>query len=325
MNLKIESLRVMKRISRLLSISFLVLAVLPWPSFAAEPLSVVASFSILGDLVRTVGGEQVRVTTLVGADGDAHVYQPTPSDAKAMAKARLVIVNGLGFEGWLERLIKASGFTGQVVVASSGVNIRAMTIAHEEHHEQEGHHHGPVDPHAWQDLRNGMIYVQNIVAALAEADPTHALNYRHRAEDYLAQLKALDQEIHQRLATLPPERRKILTSHDAFGYFAEAYGLTILAPVGISTDAEASAADVAALIRQVRSSKVKAIFVENITDPRLIERIAAETGARVGGALYSDALSGSQGLATTYLAMFRNNLRVLLAVLATSGGSGLNH
>ena len=300
-----------------LSISFLALAILTKLSFAVEPLSVVASFSILGDLVRTIGGDQVLVTTLVGPDGDAHVYQPTPFDAKAMAEARLVVVNGLGFEGWLERLVKASGFIGQVVVASAGVNTRAMATAHDQHYGHEGRH-GMVDPHAWQDLKNGMIYVHNIAVALAEADPNRATSYQKRAEDYLTQLRSLDQEIRERLAALPTDRRKFLTSHDAFGYFAEAYDLTILSPVGISTDAEASAADVAALIRQVRTSRVKAIFVESITDPRLIERIAAETGAIVGGALYSDALSGPHGPAATYLSMFRNNLRVLLDVLATS-------
>ena len=267
---------------------------------ATEPVPVVASFSILGDMVQTVGGAQVQVTTLVGPNGDAHVYQPTPRDAKAISEARIVVMNGLGFEGWIDRLIKSSGFTGRVVVASTGV---------------VPDNHGATDPHAWQDLKNGMIYVHNIATALMAADPNHAADYQRRAQDYLARLQALDQEVRAQLATLPPRNRRLITSHDAFGYFATAYGMTILAPVGTSTEAEASAADVAALIRQIRREQVKAIFMENITDPRLVERIAAETGVSMGGTLYSDALSETQGPAATYLAMFRNNLRVFMEAL----------
>lgn len=313
----------MKRRTLLLSLPLLAAALLR-PAVAAEaPLPVVASFTILADLVRAVGGERVRVATLVGPDGDAHVYQPTPADAKAVAAARLVVVNGLGFEGWMERLVKASGFAGTLVTASAGVVPRTMEEEEHEGHgdREEGHHHEGLDPHAWQDLKNGMTYVRNIAAALAEADPAHAGEYRERAAAYLGRLETLDREVRDRLGALPPERRRLITSHDAFGYFAAAYGLTILAPTGVSTDAEASAAEVAALIRQVRAEKIKAVFVENVTDPRLIERIAAETGAAMGGTLYTDALSGSKGSAPSYLEMFRYNLRTLLkALTATEAG-----
>ncbi len=267
----------------------------------AVPIPVVASFSILGDMVQSIGGEAVHVTTLVGPNGDAHVYQPTPHDAKAVALAQLVVVNGLGFEGWMSRLVRSSGFTGQMVVATEGVVPRD--------------NHGVADPHAWQDLRNGMVYVRNIERALIAVDPLHATAYQAHAKDYLTRLDTLDREVRTQLAALPAENRRFITSHDAFGYFAAAYGLTLLAPVGASTDAEASAADVAALVRQIRREQVKAVFMENITDPRLVQRIAAETGAVMGGTLYSDALSDVRGPAATYLAMFHNNLQVLVETL----------
>ncbi len=273
---------------------------------AAEPIPVVASFSILGDLVHNLGGDQVRLNTLVGPNGDAHVYQPIPRDIKAISEARLLVINGLGFEGWMDRLIQSSGFRGQVVVASTGV---------------VPHQHGVLDPHAWQDLQNGMIYVRNIAAALAAVDPDHATEYQNRTKAYLASLATLDQEVRDQLTALPPSSRKWITSHDAFGYFATAYGMTILAPVGTNTDAEASAAGVAALIRQIRREQVKAVFVENITDPRVVKQIAAETGAVMGSTLYSDALSDPQGPASTYIAMFRNNLQALVGALAPTGGS----
>ena len=267
--------------------------VLSAPVLAAARLPVVASFSILGDMTARVGGDRVAVTTLVGPDGDAHVYEPTPDDVRAVAAARLLVVNGLGFEGWMDRLAGASGYAGPVVVASKGVAPREMT--EEEHADAEGHdhhghdHHG-IDPHAWQDVANAAAYV--------------------------AELEALDAEVRAALATLPAERRKIITSHDAFGYFGAAYGLRLSAPEGISTEAEASAADVAALIRQIRADAVPAIFVENIQDRRLIDQIAAETAAAVGGELYTDALSVKDGPAPTYVEMMRHNVKTLTEALA---------
>ena len=265
------------------------------PSWAADKLKVVTTFTILGDLVRNVGREQVALTTLVGPDADAHVYEPTPADARALAAADLVVVNGLGFEGWIDRLVRVSGYKGPVVVASEG--IAALTV-----------HEDQPDPHAWQDLANGRLDVANIARALAAADPAHADLYRRRAETYDRALAALDRDIRGRLETVPGDRRKVITSHDAFQYFGRAYGIEFLAPVGLSTESEPSAGEVAALVRQMRDEGIHALFVENITDPRLVEQLAREAGAVIGGRLYSDSLSGPTGPAPTYLDMFRYNV-----------------
>lgn len=302
---------------------------------AAEPIKVVASFSILADMTREIGGDAVEVQPLVGPDGDAHVFQPSPADTRKLADADLVVMNGLGFEGWMPRLIEASGYAGQTVVASTGVNA-LKSEDHEEHaHEEQGHgahdhdhdhdheeavghdghDHGPIDPHAWQDLSNGIVYARNIADGLAEADPANAEGYRQRAAAYVAEMEALDAEVKAELATIPQDRRKVVTSHDAFGYFSRAYGVEFIAPEGVSTQSEASAADVAAIITQIRSENITGVFVESITNSRLIEQIARETDAHVGGTLYSDALSNASGPAPTYLEMFRNNTRQILDAL----------
>jgi zinc/manganese transport system substrate-binding protein len=290
------------------------------PAAAGNHVKAVATFSILGDMVREVGGSRVQVVTLVGPDGDGHVYQPTPGDAKNVATAQIVFVNGLGFESWAERLITSAAFKGPVVVASEGVTPLAM------HEEEHGHHHGTagsvpdhpvIDPHAWQSLKNGEIYVRNIEAALSSVDPDGAATYRANAERYLVQLAALDRDVRAAIARLPPDRRTVVTSHDAFGYFAQAYGMTFLSPEGVSTEAEASAKDVAKLIKQIRAEKIPAVFMENITDPRLIEQIRKETGAAVGGTLYSDALSKPDGPAPSYLQMFRHNVDTLTQALSS--------
>lgn len=274
-------------------------------SWAAQPLDVVASFSILGDMVGAVGGERVRVVTLVGPGSDAHVYQPTPADARAVGMARVVVVNGLGFEGWMERLITAAGYRGPVVIASSGVPPLAA----------DDSDHGGLDPHAWQNLAHARSYVKNIAEALAAADPAGASDYRARAEHYRKEIDVVDAEIRSALARLPAARRRIVTSHDAFGYFASAYGMEFLAPVGLSTETEASAKEIATLIRQIRTEKIGAIFIEGLSDSRLLERITHETGATIGGRLFSDTLSGPEGPAPTYLEMMRHNLRTLLAAI----------
>ncbi len=282
------------------------------PNAGARPLQVVASFSILADLVRQVGGAHVTVTSLVGAEGDAHVYQPTPADAQALRSSDLVFVNGLGFEGWMDRLVQASDYRGNIVVASAGVTPRRFdaSAAHATHA-----HPGTLDPHAWQSVPNVERYVANIAAALCRADPANAGAYRANANAYTAKLRALHAQILRRLQALPPQRRTIVTSHDAFGYFAATYGLRFEAPQGVSTDAEASAHDVAALIAQIRREGAAALFVEDITDPRLLQQIARETGIRIGGTLYSDALSRPQGPATSYLAMMHHNLTELTRAL----------
>jgi zinc/manganese transport system substrate-binding protein len=267
----------------------------------AEPLKVVASFSILGDLVRSAGGDRVEVTTLVGPDSDAHVYSPTPADAKKIADAKLIIVNGLGFEGWLPRLVQSSGSKAKIVTASDGITpLRLGTDA---------------DPHAWQSVGNAKIYVANIRTALSAADPANAERYRANAEAYLAKLDALEREVRDAIAKLPPARRKVISTHNAFGYFAAAYGIEFIAPLGVSTESEPSARDIAKIITQIKQGNIPAVFLENVTDPRLMQRISAETGAKIGGTLYSDGLTGEKGDAPTYIDMVRHNIKALTRAL----------
>jgi zinc/manganese transport system substrate-binding protein len=275
-----------------------------------DKLKVVASFSILGDLVKNVGGDRVEVATLVGPNGNAHVYAPSPADAKKAADAKLVFVNGLGFEGWLERLVKASGTKAPIIVATKGIKPRER-VGERDH----DHDHGRADPHAWQSVANAKIYVVNIRDALIAADPAGKPAYDANAAAYLARLDALEREVRDVIAKIPSERRRIITSHDAFGYFEGAYGIGFIAPQGVSTEAEASARDVAAIIAQIRKQKIAAVFLENVTDPRLVEQIARETGAKIGGTLYSDALTDDKGDATTYIDLIRHNLRQLAAAL----------
>lgn len=286
------------------------------PARAADaPLKVVASFSILADMVRAVGGDAVSVSMLVGPDGDAHVFEPRPADARRVAGADLVVVNGLDFEGWMTRLIRSAGYRGKVVVASRGVTPRRMAEAHDHAHGPAGEAaHGSVDPHAWQDLANGMVYVENLRAALVEARPAQAGAINARAAAYAAQLREMDAFVRETLARVPRAQRRVITSHDAFGYFGAAYGLELLSPQGRSTESEASAADVARLIRQMKAHQVRAVFVENISNPRMVERIAREGGGVVGGRLYSDALSADPE-ADSYLKMFRHNATVLAGAM----------
>jgi zinc/manganese transport system substrate-binding protein len=288
------------------------------PAFAQtapERVKVVATFSIVADLVRNVGGDRIELTTLVGPNGDAHVYSPTPSDGRYLAEAKVIVANGLGFEGWIARLIKSSGTRGAVVEAARG--IAPLQEPGEAGHGHSGHDHGRSDPHAWQDIAHARIYVGNIRDALAAADPAGRAAYEANAAAYLDQLDALEAEVKEALARIPEDRRRIITSHDAFGYFQKAYGIRFIAPRGVSTEAEASAKDVARIIQQIRREKIGAVFLENVSDPRLIDRIAKETGAKVGGRLYSDALSGEGGPAATYIDMMRHNIRALGAALSS--------
>ena len=373
---------------------------------ADSELSVVATFSILGDMVAQIGGEHVEVTTLVGPEGDAHVYQPTPNAARAVAEANVLVMNGLEFEGGLERLTEAAGFNGAMAVATAGITPIALeddhgdhddhhddghdddhhddedhddhaddAHGHDDHHDEHDHDeakadddhdhdhgedheehahdahghedehghddakmdddhahedhddhghddhadhdHGEFDPHAWQSAVAAITYVDNITAALAQADPSHAgVFYENRAA-YVAELEALNAEIVALMATIPEDKRVVVTSHDAFGYFAEEYGIEFKAPQGQSTESEASASDVAALITQIRDEGISAVFVENITDNRLMEQIANETGAVIGGTLYSGALSGPDGPASTYIDMLRHNATTVAAALGS--------
>lgn len=279
-----------------------------------ERVKIVATFSILADLVRQVGGKRVDVTTLVAPGGDAHVFHPSPADAQRVAQAALVVANGLGFEGWIDRLVKASGAAPRRLVASTGVKPRRAKD--DGHGHGHGNGHAGDDPHAWQSVPNAKIYVANIRDALIAADPAGEAAYRAGAAAHLADLDRLDAEIRAAVGALPPERRRIVTTHESFGYLAAEYGLEIIAPKGVSTDAEASAKDVARIIRQIRAARAPAVFLENVTDSRLIERIARESGARVGGTLYSDSLSPAGGPAGTYIDMMRHNIRELTKALA---------
>jgi zinc/manganese transport system substrate-binding protein len=285
------------------------------PVAAQERLKVIATFSILSDLVRNVGGDRVDVAMLVGPGGDAHVYSPSPADAKKVADAKVVVVNGLGFEGWIGRLVKASGSKAPVVTASKGVKPRKTGAA-----QGHGHGHGDADsdPHAWQSVGNVKLYVANIRDGLIAADAAGQAAYEANATAYLAKLDALEKEVRETVAKIPADRRKIITTHDAFGYFKQAYGVDFIAPQGVSTDAAPSAKDVARIITQIKKQKIPAVFMENVTDPRLLKQIADETGARIGGTLYSDALTDEKGEAPTYIDLIRHNIRTLSAALTTS-------
>ncbi|HKG84813.1 MAG TPA: metal ABC transporter substrate-binding protein [Beijerinckiaceae bacterium] len=287
----------------------IVLGACGFAASAQDKPKVVATFSILADLANNIGGDRVDVATLVGPDGDAHVYSPTPADGRRLADAKLVIANGFRFEGWMSRLIKSSGTKALVVEAAKGVE----PIKAEEH----GDGHADVDPHAWQSVANVKRYVMNIRDGLIAADPTGKAAYEANAVAYLERLDALDRDVKAAVEAIPRDRRRIITSHDAFGYFQKAYGVTFVAPQGLSTEAEASAKDVAKIIRQIRREKIPAVFLENVSDPRLLERIAKESGARIGGRLYSDALSGADGPARTYIDMMRHNIRALSAALSS--------
>jgi zinc/manganese transport system substrate-binding protein len=280
----------------------LVLAASAQPVRAQGHLNVVASFSIIGDFVRNVGGDRVSVTTLVGPNGDVHVYTPAPSDAKKIADAKLLVVNGLGLEGWLPRLVQSSGSKAVTVTATDGITPLKLDSA--------------ADPHAWQSVVNAEVYVGNIRDALVAADPADAVAFRANAAGYLAKLDALDREVRGAVAQIPAERRKVISTHDAFGYFAAAYGIEFIAPLGVSTESEASARDIARIITQIRVEKIPAVFLENISDVRLIRRLSAETGASIGGTLFSDSLSDEKGDAPTYIELVRHNIKALTSALA---------
>jgi zinc/manganese transport system substrate-binding protein len=286
------------------------------PAPAQEPakprLKVIASFSILADLVKNVGGDRVEIAALVGPNGNAHVYAPSPADAKKVADAKIVFVNGLGFEGWLDRLVKASGTKAAIVVASTGIKPRERGADSDHDHD---HDHGRADPHAWQSVANTKIYVANIRDALIAADADGKAAYAANAAAYLAKLDALEREVRDVIGKVPAEKRRVITSHNAFGYFADAYGVVFTAPQGVSTESEASAKDVATIIAQIRKQKISAVFLENVTDPRLVRQIASETGAKIGGTLYSDALTEDKGDATTYIELIRHNLKQLASAL----------
>ncbi|MEO8119135.1 MAG: metal ABC transporter substrate-binding protein [Rhodoferax sp.] len=301
----------MKHTRRLLLASSLALAsLLSGTATAADKIPVTASFSILGDLARVVGGERVTVTTLVGPDPDAHSFEPKPTDAKTLLNTRLLLTNGLGFEPWANKLAKSAGYKGESVVASKGVKTRHMAEAK----GQAGHgQHEEADPHAWQNPDNVVIYVRNIAAGLSKVDPSGAAIYQGNAEAYVKELQTLDAWAQAQFAALPVSKRKVITSHDAFGYFAAHYQIKFLAPQGVNTEAEPSAKQVAQLIKQIQREKIRAVFVENMSNPKLIEQLSKDAGATVGASLYADALSTADKPGATYLQMMRHNVTQLAA------------
>lgn len=294
----------MKRRFLLASLS-LAFAPIAASSAAAKQLEAVASFTVLADMVRQVGGDRVAVSSLVGPNGDPHAFEPTPDDARRLKAADIVFVSGLGLEGWMDRLIAASGYRSTPVVASKGIR----TLRMEEDGKQI------TDPHAWNSAANGAVYVRNIAAALSAADPGGAATYKANGDRYAAELVELDRYARQQVATVPAGQRKVLTTHDAFGYFGHAYGVTFLSPLGYSTESEASAQQVAALIKQIKAEHVRVYFLESSNDPRLVEQIARATAAQPGGVLYVEALSQPDGPAPTYAAMFRHNVDQLTAAM----------
>lgn len=285
----------------------LALAALCTTSSAADKIPVTASFSILGDLVQVVGGDRVAVTTLVGPDQDAHVFEPRPADAKTLLASRLVVTNGLGFEPWANKLTKAVGYKGSTLVASQGVKPR-----HLEEEKGHGHGHEETDPHAWQNPNNVKQYVRNIATGLAKVDPAGATTYQANAEAYVKELQALDTWARAQFAAIPAAKRKVITSHDAFGYFADHYQIQFLAPQGLSTETEPSAKQVAQLIRQIQREKIKAVFVENMASPKLIAQLSKDAGVTLGADLYADALSAPGKPGASYLQMARYNVTQLV-------------
>ncbi|EXL09284.1 zinc ABC transporter substrate-binding protein AztC [Aquamicrobium defluvii] len=293
--------------------SALIVITFTLPASAAEKLNVIASFSILGDFAQKVGGDRIELRTIVGPDSDAHVYEPKPADAIAVARADVVLVNGLLFEGFLQRLIEASGTSAEVVEVSQGAEILNDPAGGHYHYNggKAVFHEAPLDPHAWQSVANARTYVKNIEAAFCETDAEGCPAYQANAKAYDAELDALDREIRDTLASIPQDRRVFVVAHNAFRYFEHDYGVTFLAPQGVSTDSEASAADVAGVVREIAGQRATAVFAENISNSRLVEQIASEAGLKLGGSLYSDALSKPDGKAATYIDMMRRNLATI--------------
>lgn len=286
------------------------------PSVAVEKVKVVTSFSILADIIENVGGDRVIVESLVEANEDAHTFNPTPTDVTKLIGANLVVINGLGFEGWIERFMTSTEKLPKIIVASDGISPLNADGKKHDHDHNHGHDHGELDPHAWQDVGNVRIYATNIASALAAVDPDHKDVYEANLSKYNSQLQKLDATVRSVMEEIPPEKRKLVTTHDAFGYFEKAYGIEMIAALGVATEAQPSAKEIARIIRQIREDAIPAIFLETMIDPRLAQRLSTESGAKIGGTLYSDALSEKNGPAGTYIAMMETNIRELKRALA---------
>ena len=275
----------------------------------AAPMPVVASFSILGDVAQQIGGERVAVQSLVGANQDAHAYNLTSSDIKKIREARLVLLNGLGLEkAELQRAVKQSKVAS--AEATAGIKPLAADEHHHEHNHGHDHDHGEFDPHVWNDPVLMQRYAANVAIALIKADPAGSRYYQQRFKDYQHVLNQLNNYANQQFGAVAPAKRKVLTGHDSFAYLGKRYQVKFISPQGVSSEAEPSARQITAIIRQIKAENVKAVFTENIKDGRMIARIAKETGVKVSGGLYADALS-SGAPAGTYADMFRYNVRVM--------------
>ncbi|AGF75321.1 metal ABC transporter solute-binding protein, Zn/Mn family [Bartonella vinsonii] len=290
--------------------TLLLLVLFPFSASAHNKIKVVVSFSILADLVKNVGGDHISMTTLISPNTNIHTYEPTPHDAKILRNAHIIFINGLHLEGFINRLITASDTKALLVEVSD--NISPLEIKNQEQSTKRHHHHSDIDPHAWQTISNVEIYIKNIATALCKIDQPSCTSYRKNSETYIQKLKSAQETFKTKIATIPKDKRVIITSHDAFGYFAQEYGFIILAPQSASTETEATAADVAKLIKQIKANKVTALFVENISNPRLIKQISKETGLKIGGTLYSDALSDENGPVATYLNMMEHNVNTII-------------
>lgn len=305
----------------ILTLMFFVIAALAPVSLAAgetKPVNVVASFTVLADIASQIGGDYVEVTSIVGVNGDAHVYRARPADAKKIVNADLLVINGLGFEGWLERLVQSSGFKGQKVVATDGLDALSSTEKQTSNARKLvfGDHSHVNDPHAWHSLKNGVYYAQSVTGGLIAVDPKHADYFTAQLNQFKAKAERLDSQLKQMISTLPEQNRRVITTHDAFAYLGKEYGLEFISPQNVSTESEASARDVALLIREIREQNINAVFLENISDDRLMNQIAEETGAKIGGTLYSGALSDQSGPASTYLGMVEHNITTLVEALS---------
>lgn len=310
----------MRRLFSLAAVAAALALLVPVAAVAKDKLAVVTSFSILEDMAARVGGDHVTVKALVAVNGDAHAFSPTPGDVKTLGAADVFVTNGLGFEGWADKLAKSAAFKGVTVVASKGVEPLKGEEEGDEH-GHGGHEHGAADPHAWQDLANGLIYVANIRDALAAADPVHAGDYATNAARYTAELRELDAWVRGEVAKVPAAKRKVITAHDAFGYFAHAYSVEFIAAKGVSTESEPSAKDIAQIVDQIRKERITALFLENVSDKRLLEQLQRDGGATIGGTVYSDALSAADGPAASYVAMFKRNVGQLVPAMLGNPGS----
>ncbi len=280
------------------------------PAIEAKELNIVSTSSIIGDYVRNVGGDLISQTVLVGPNGDPHTFEPSPKDGVALKNADVIFEFGLNLEPWLDQLYLSSESKAQRYRVTGGLILI--------HGSDPDHDEIEVDPHVWHDVGNAIIMVELIRDALMKADPEHAGQYRDHAEAYLKQLADLQDWIFQQIASLDKERRKLVTSHDTFGYFARRYGFQIIGAVVDSATTEAadpSAAKIAQLTEKIKSSGVPAIFVENVSNPQTAQAIARETGARVAPPLYSDALGepGSEG--EDYVKMMTHNVKTIVEAL----------